>query len=191
VKLVGRTVDDAAGEALDKAAKMLGLGYPGGPIIDRISRGLVPAGKVFPEGRVRPQAETGGLDNELCVSFSGLKTALLNYLQSNPPEGEGRVAQIACDYQEAVVDALTKRCERILRANPGIGYLACGGGVSLNSRLRARLAESAERGVRLLLALPRHCGDNAAMVAGLACMGRGIWPPESESLDVLPNWAIQ
>ena len=193
IELVGRTVDDAAGEALDKAAKMLGLGYPGGPIIDKISRGLVPAPRAFPEGRVRPQAETGGLSNELCVSFSGLKTALLNRVQQSPPADGAAVAQLACDYQEAVVGALVKRCDRILRGGVrggAIRYLACGGGVSLNSRLRVRLAElCAERGVRLLLALPRHCGDNAAMVAGLAGMGRGIQPPESFALDILPSWA--
>jgi len=204
IRLVGRTVDDAAGEALDKAAKMLGLGYPGGPIIDKMSRGSVPNKRVFPEGRVRPQAETGGLDNELCVSFSGLKTALLHYLEkggdvspkcpavSGKPPHPDNTAQTACDYQEAVVDALTKRCERVIRQNPGVKYLACGGGVSLNSRLRARLAELCESSnLRLLLALPKHCGDNAAMIAGLARMGRGIRPPESNNLDVLPNWAIQ
>ena len=191
IGLVGRTVDDAAGEALDKAAKMLGLGYPGGPVIDKLARSLTPVPRTFPEGRVRPQAETGGLDNELCVSFSGLKTALLHRITQSPPAGDAQIAQIACDYQEAVVDALIKRCERILRANPGVKFLACGGGVSLNSRLRARLAALCEeRGIRLLLALPKHCGDNAAMVAGLAGMGRGIRPPESFALDVAPSWPV-
>src|SRR5690606_24846731 len=74
IALVGRTVDDAAGEALDKAAKLLGLGYPGGPIIDKLSRGRVADPRAFPEGRVREGVETGGLRSDLCLSFSGLKT---------------------------------------------------------------------------------------------------------------------
>ena len=188
IELIGRTVDDAAGEALDKAAKLLGLGYPGGPIIDRLSRGRAPQKSTFPEGRVREGVETGGLSNELCMSFSGLKTSLLNRITKEPPKDEEEIAQIATDYQEAVVQALIKRCDKALG---DAKYLAVGGGVSLNSRLRTCLAELCERrGACLLLAPPKYCGDNAAMIAGLACMGRGIPSPESFSLDIAPSWPV-
>lgn len=188
IELVGRTVDDAAGEALDKAAKLLGLGYPGGPIIDKLSRGRVPNPRVFPEGRVREGVETGGLSSEFCMSFSGLKTALLHRVTQNPPQNDEDIAQIATDYQEAVVQALIKRCDKALG---DARYLAVGGGVSLNSRLRVCLAGLCERrGVRLLMALPKHCGDNAAMIAGLAGMGRGIRSPESFGLDISPSWPV-
>ncbi|MGI5869779.1 MAG: tRNA (adenosine(37)-N6)-threonylcarbamoyltransferase complex transferase subunit TsaD [Kiritimatiellia bacterium] len=188
IELVGRTVDDAAGEALDKAAKLLGLGYPGGPVIDKLSRGRTPNARAFPEGRIREGVETGGLRSDLCLSFSGLKTSLLHRVNAEPPADDEAVAQLAADYQEAVVQALVKRCDKALG---DAKYLAVGGGVSLNSRLRACLADLCEaRGVRLLLALPRHCGDNAAMVAGLAGMGRGIPSPESFELDITPSWAV-
>lgn len=191
IAALGRTVDDAAGEALDKAAKLLGLGYPGGPVVDRLSRGRTPREGLFPEGRVREGTLTGGLDPELCWSFSGLKTALLRRVQEAPPKNDDEVAQLACDYQEAVVGALVRRCDLALARTPGAKCLAVGGGVSLNSRLRAALAElCAARGVRLLLALPRHCGDNAAMVAGLAGMGRGIPSPEAFDLDIAPSWPV-
>lgn len=188
IELVGRTVDDAAGEALDKAAKLMGLGYPGGPIIDKLSRGRTPDPRAFPEGRVREGVETGGLRSDLCLSFSGLKTALLHRVTAHPPADDNAVAQLATDYQEAVVQALVKRCDKALGHAK---YLAVGGGVSLNSRLRTCLAElCARRGVRLLLALPKHCGDNAAMIAALAAMGRGIPSPESFGLDIAPSWAV-
>ena len=188
IELVGRTVDDAAGEALDKAAKLLGLGYPGGPVIDRVSRGLRPREGTFPEGRVRDAARTGGLDPALCTSFSGLKTALLHRVCAEPPRTEAEVAQLACDYQAAVVGAVVRRCEL---ACEGMRCLAVGGGVSLNSLLRSELAAMcARRGVRLLLALPKHCGDNAAMIAGLAGTGRGVRSPGSFDLDPDPSWQV-
>ncbi len=185
---LGRTVDDAAGEALDKAAKLLGLGYPGGPVIDRLARGRTPRAGIFPEGTVRDAGACAGLDPALCTSFSGLKTSLLHFVQTHPPRSENDVAQLCCDYQEAVVGALVRRCERAL-SSTGARFLAVGGGVSLNSRLRAALSESCARlGVRLLLALPRHCGDNAAMVAGLAGIGRGVRSPAAFDLDPSPSW---
>lgn len=192
VELLGRTVDDAAGEALDKAAKLLGLGYPGGPVVDKLSRGRTPRRGAFPEGRVREGTETGGLRADLCLSFSGLKTSLLHRTTADPPRDAEQVAQLACDYQEAVVDALARRCELALDATPGAVALAVGGGVSLNSRLRETLRELCERrGVRLLLALPKHCGDNAAMVAGLAGLGRGVPSPAAFDLEIDPSWAVE
>ena len=109
-------------------------------------------------------------------------------MQQDGPPLIDAVAQLAADYQEAVVQALVKRCDKALG---DAKYLAVGGGVSLNSRLRVCLAElCARRGVRLLLALPKHCGDNAAMIAALAAMGRGITSPESFALDIAPSWAV-
>ena len=189
-KLLARTVDDAAGEALDKAAKLLGLGYPGGPVIDRLARGISPKVNRFPATHLRPEAVEGsGLDPALCFSFSGLKTSLLRRLETDgAPQSDTALAALASEYQEAVAEALVRRVGLALRATR-LRTLAVGGGVSLNSRLRERLVGLCrERGVRLLLALPRHCGDNAAMIAGAAGAGEGVWGDEALRMDVDPSW---
>ena len=232
-RLIGQTIDDAAGEAFDKAAKRLGLGYPGGPAIDREARkwrdgGMAsscgalprtPAGDTvpctpaspqamplptpphlhtstppfipFPQGKVNdnhPLPE--GLRPELCVSFSGLKTALLTYLQKHPVQGEADVAHLCASYQEAIVDALARRADLAL-AKGNYRSLAIGGGVSLNGRLREALQTVAERhGVRLLLAEPRYCGDNAAMIAGLASAGGALPCPDPLALDIDPSLPV-
>ena len=190
IRLLARTVDDAAGEALDKAAKLLGLGYPGGPVIDRLARGVVPKANRFPATHLRPEAVAGsGLDPALCFSFSGLKTSLLRRLQATPPQGADDIAALASEYQEAVVEAIVRRVGLALRQTR-LRTLAAGGGVSLNSRLRERLAELCrERGIRLLLAPPALCGDNAAMIAGAAGAGEAAaWGDEAMRLDVDPSW---
>jgi N6-L-threonylcarbamoyladenine synthase len=187
-RVIGQTLDDAAGEAFDKAAKLLGLGYPGGPAIDRVARQATQRSAVtFPKGRPRPgNPALGDLQADLCVSFSGLKTSLMYHLRTLPPLGEAQVAEIASSYQEAIVDALAERCERALRKGR-YRALAVGGGVSLNRRLRERLERvAAAAGVRLLLAEPRFCGDNAAMIAGLAGSGGGIRGASAMQLDVVP-----
>ncbi len=187
-RVIGQTLDDAAGEAFDKAAKLLGLGYPGGPAIDRVARLAARRDAVaFPKGRPRPgNPALGDLQAELCVSFSGLKTSLMYHLRESPPEGEAQVAEIAAAYQEAIVDALAARCEAALRKG-AYRALAVGGGVSLNRRLRERLeGVAAASGVRLLLAEPRFCGDNAAMIAGLAGCGGGVGGDAAMRLDVVP-----
>jgi N6-L-threonylcarbamoyladenine synthase len=190
-RLLARTVDDAAGEALDKASKLLGLGYPGGPVIDRLARDVAPKVNHFPATHLRPEAVEGsGLDPALCFSFSGLKTSLLRRLQTAAPASPAEVAALASEYQEAVVEAIVRRVALALRATH-LRTLAVGGGVSLNSRLRERLAAlCSERGVRLLLALPRHCGDNAAMIAGAAGAGEGVWGDEALRMDVDPSWEV-
>ncbi|MDD4016304.1 MAG: tRNA (adenosine(37)-N6)-threonylcarbamoyltransferase complex transferase subunit TsaD [Kiritimatiellae bacterium] len=187
-RIIGQTLDDAAGEAFDKAAKLLGLGYPGGPVIDRVARQAARRDAVaFPTGSPRTgNRGLGGLRAELCVSFSGLKTSLMYHLRDQPPQDEGQVAEIVAAYQEAIVGALAGRCERALRGGR-YRALAVGGGVSLNRRLRERLAQVASgAGVRLLLAEPRFCGDNAAMIAGLAGMGGGVRGEAALRLDVVP-----
>ena len=130
--------------------------------------------------------ELGDLQADLCVSFSGLKTSLMYHLRAFPPQNETHVAEIAAAYQEAIVDALVGRCEIALRRGR-YRALAVGGGVSLNRRLRERLEGVASAvGVRLLLAEPRFCGDNAAMIAGLAGVGGGFRGAASMKLDVVP-----
>ena len=189
-EIIGQTLDDAAGEAFDKAAKLLGLGYPGGPVIDRWARDvpLTDALPRFPKGAPRPgTAALAGLDADLCVSFSGLKTALLYSVRRNPPKDDAEKARLVAGYQEAIVGALADRTARAL-GRRAYKALVVGGGVSLNGRLRARLAEVAQAaGVPLLLAQPKFCGDNAAMIAGLAHWRRNVAGDAALAVDVDPT----
>jgi N6-L-threonylcarbamoyladenine synthase len=190
--LLGRTVDDAAGEAFDKGANLMDLGYPGGPIIDRTAKAGHPDAVSFPRGgRLKKSPMLGGMDPALCFSFSGLKTALLYYLRDHPLDGsEQMLADLAASYQEAIVEALAGRC-RIALQGGEVHALAAVGGVSLNGRLRERLAEvAAEAGVRLLLSKPRYCADNAAMIAGLAGAGQGIAGRSDLAMDIDPNMRL-
>lgn len=186
-RLLGRTLDDAAGEAFDKGAKLLGLDYPGGPVIDRLARAGDAACVAFPRARSLKAADAGGLDPSLCFSFSGLKTALRNYLAAHPaPDARAR-RDLAAAYQEAIVDALARGVERALPRERARA-LVVAGGVSLNSRLRRRMRDLvAARDVVLLMPDPAFGGDNAAMVAGLAGMGRGVRGPRAPALDACPN----
>ena len=190
-RIIGQTLDDAAGEAFDKAAKLLGLGYPGGPIIDREAKkyggnDFIP----FPKGRPRPgTAALAGLDAELCTSFSGLKTSLLNYVKSvRSPDGTiPDIPRICASYQRAIVDSLADRTAAALKRRR-YRALIVGGGVSLNGALRDALSDVAARvGVKLLLAKPRYCGDNAAMIAGLAHYRRNLMGDAALVLDVHPS----
>lgn len=186
-RLLGQTVDDAAGEAFDKGANLLGLSYPGGPAIDKAARTGDPAFVKFPRGRQKKETEKiKGLNPELCFSFSGLKTALLYYLKRRPLSGDSQeLASLAASYQAAIVDALITRCEKAITDET---HIAAVGGVSLNSSLRAGLTEMARnRHIELLLAQPRFCADNAAMVAGLAGAGGGISGPPALELDATPG----
>ena len=199
-EIIGQTLDDAAGEAFDKAAKLLALGYPGGPLIDRIAREYRASGDVkppvpFPKGR--PREGTGalcGLPAELCVSFSGLKTSLLRYVQLNGGAAklaeDGEVPRIVTGYQESIVGAVADRTRRALERR-NYRSLIVGGGVSLNSRLREALAEvAAEAGVRLLMAKGGYCGDNGAMIAALAYYRRRVEGAEAMSIDVRPSLEV-
>jgi N6-L-threonylcarbamoyladenine synthase len=187
--LLGQTGDDAAGEAFDKGAKLLGLGYPGGPVIDRLGKEGDRTYVDFPRSRPRKgRTEIAGLDLELCFSFSGLKTALLYYLQKRDEPSEAERASIAASYQEAIIDVLI---DRTRRACKGYRHVGCAGGVSLNSRLRGRLKEMAdEEGLELLLSAPSFCTDNAAMVAGIAAMGGGVRGDAMLTLDADPSLTI-
>ena len=211
-EVIGETLDDAAGEAFDKAAKLLGLGYPGGLKMDRISAAWIDEVKVrgegeqwsdfipFPKGRPRDGVTAlAGLPAELCVSFSGLKTALLRYAQQHPDlteSNEGardfggyevtpQVAQVVASYQEAIVQAIADRTRTALRRKNYKSFIL-GGGVSLNSRIRSVLADVArDAGVPLLMAKPKYTGDNGAMIAGLAYYRRNH-VEDAMTLDVNP-----
>jgi N6-L-threonylcarbamoyladenine synthase len=151
--VLGATLDDAAGEAFDKGARMLGLPFPGGPHLQRAAEGGDPAAFAFPRAAGVP-----GLD----FSFAGLKTALLYTVRDlGEAEAARRRADLAASYQEAIVDALVRRVERALEAT-GSGRLAIGGGVAANGPLRERIAGL---GAVVHVPEPALCTDNAAMVA--------------------------
>jgi N6-L-threonylcarbamoyladenine synthase len=192
--LLGQTLDDAAGEALDKGATVLGLGYPGGPAIERAAKDGDPRAIRFPRGLEQPgrATRTGGLDARFCFSFSGIKTSLLYRVRKDPAclEGHG-LADVAASYQESIFEALLMRVRRALEEHPCRSF-ACVGGVARNQVLRGKLdALAAELEVQLLLAHPEFCTDNAAMIAGLAGASHG---PEADAaflgLDVDPNLSL-
>lgn len=192
-QLLGRTVDDAAGEALDKGAKLLGLGYPGGPALEAAAQGGDPSAVPFPRGDIRNERrDVQVAAPELCFSFSGLKTALLYLLKSHPVQaGTPAFANLAASYQEAVVDTLARQVDRALDAG-SYRSIGCAGGVARNRALRDRLAALARaRGIHLHVAAPEYCTDNAAMIAalGAALLAEGT-PPTSLDADIDPNWPL-
>lgn len=195
-RIIGQTLDDAAGEAFDKAAKLLGLGYPGGPVIDREAKKYEGTDFIsFPKGRPRPgTAALAGLDADLCTSFSGLKTALLNYVKSVRGADAAApipdIPRICASYQRAIVASIADRTASALKRRP-YRALIVGGGVSLNGALREALARvAAEAGVELLLAKPKFCGDNAAMIAGLAYYRRNVTDEAALAADVEPSLVV-
>jgi N6-L-threonylcarbamoyladenine synthase len=155
-RVLGQTVDDAAGEAFDKVARFLGLGYPGGPIIDRLAMDGDPTAIAFP----RPMLNDG--DD---FSFSGLKTAVVQHVRRSP---DAEIADVAASFQAAVVDTLvTKLINAAQRV--GVDTVVLGGGVAANSALRTKLLDEAERvGLRPVLPARELCTDNAAMVGAAA-----------------------
>ena len=165
VRPLGATVDDAAGEAFDKVARLLGLPFPGGPHIDREARSGSSVAIAFPRGL------TTGRDLErhrFDFSFSGLKTAVARWVQARERSGEPvPVADVAASFQEAVVDVLTRKAVAACREH-GVDHLLVGGGVAANSRLRALAQQRCEAaGVELRVPRPGLCTDNGAMVAAL------------------------
>lgn len=189
-QLMGQTLDDAAGEALDKGAKLLGMAYPGGPLLEQAAVGGNPAWVDFPRGVACDERRgTGSTRPDLCFSFSGIKTALRYHLQRNPGAVEGdKFKHVAASYQHAVVDTLIRQLDRALETEP-VRALAAAGGVARNGLLRARLGELARaHGLPLLLANPDYCTDNAAMIAALggALLMRGASPTPLDA-DIDPN----
>ncbi|WP_422754602.1 tRNA (adenosine(37)-N6)-threonylcarbamoyltransferase complex transferase subunit TsaD [Micromonospora sp. WMMD708] len=162
---LGATIDDAAGEAFDKVARLLGLPFPGGPYIDREARAGDPASIAFPRGLT---AAKDLVAHRYDFSFSGLKTAVARWVEGRRRAGEPvPVADVAAAFQEAVCDVLTGKALAACREH-GIDTLVIGGGVAANSRLRAMAEQRAQRyGVRVRTPRPGLCTDNGAMVAAL------------------------
>lgn len=180
-EILGESLDDAAGEAFDKTAKLLGLTYPGGPAVAQLATQGNPQRFKFP----RPMVNRPGLD----FSFSGLKTHALVTLQAHGEDAQTK-ADIACAFELAMVDTLTIKCQRAL-AQTGHKRLVVAGGVSANSALRKRLATmAAQEGVDMFYPRLEFCTDNAAMIAyaGLLRLQRG----EHEELNfhVYPRWPL-
>ena len=179
-RILGRTVDDAAGEAFDKVARAIGLGYPGGPKIDKVSREGNPNAIVFPKAKVN--------GSEYNFSFSGLKSAVLNYLNHAQMTGEEvNKADLAASFQKSVVDVL---CEHTVQAakEHDIKEVALAGGVASNSALRAGLAEACEKnGLHLFVPSPVYCTDNAAMIGVAAFHEYEAGTRSGWDLNAVPN----
>jgi N6-L-threonylcarbamoyladenine synthase len=176
-RVLGQTVDDAAGEAFDKVARLLGLGYPGGPAIDRVARAGDPTAIAFP----RPMLGEG-----LDFSFSGLKTAVVHHLRAHPGAA---VADVAASFQAAVVDVLVRKLVAAARET-GIATVVIGGGVAANSALRARLEALAAEdpgAPRVVLPAVALCTDNGAMVAAAGAFRLAAHGPTPLDDAVRPN----
>jgi N6-L-threonylcarbamoyladenine synthase len=175
-EVLGQTLDDAAGEALDKAARLLGLGFPGGPEIERVARDGDPEAFDFPVAMTR--------EPSLDFSFSGLKTALVYRCRELGDEETNRCrADLAAGFQAAVIGQLVAKLERALRGGEWAA-VALGGGVAANGPLRERVAALCEeRGLRMKLVAPQLCTDNAAMIASAARFTESLRYPEYLTLD--------
>ncbi len=186
-RLLGDTLDDAAGEAFDKTAKLLGLPYPGGPELARLAEQGDPGRFRFP----RPMTDRPGLD----FSFSGLKTFALNTIQqelsADGSADEQTRADIARAFEEAVVDTLVIKCRRAVRECAAT-QLVLAGGVSANQRLRQRMeAAMAEEGVRAYYPRPEFCTDNGAMIAYAGWQRLQAGQQEQLSFGVRPRWPLE
>ncbi len=179
-EIIGRTRDDAAGEAFDKVARAIGLGYPGGPKIDKVAKKGDPEAIDFPRAKVR--------DGEYDFSFSGLKSAVLNYLNSEKMAGRDiNVANVAASFQKAVTDVLTEHSINALKEG-GYKKFAIAGGVASNSALRAAMKEACEReGIDFYYPSPIYCTDNAAMIGVAAYYEFKKRNFADLSLNAIPN----
>lgn len=167
-RILGSTLDDAAGEALDKAAKVLGLGYPGGPVIDRLSKTGNPAAFAFPRSLTGAAGKAVKPEHRFDFSFSGVKTSLLYAIKDDAALIQQRLPDLAASFQEAVIDVLDMKARDAAKQSGAKLVVLCGG-VACNSRLREKIAASCEKAKRAFIpAPPKFCTDNAAMVGGLA-----------------------
>jgi N6-L-threonylcarbamoyladenine synthase len=175
-RLLGSTIDDAAGEAFDKVARYLALGYPGGPLIDKLATQGDPQAIAFPRGMIDRDDE-----RRHDFSFSGLKTAVVNHVRKHP---DVATADVAASFQEAVVDVLVTKARRAAQ-EVGAKGLCLGGGVAANSALRDRFAQAcAEDGIRAFVPSRAMCTDNAAMIAAA-----GWWRLQSDGPSPLDTGA--
>ena len=179
--LLGETVDDAAGEAFDKTASLLGLAYPGGPALAMLARNGDARRFAFP----RPMMASDSLD----FSFSGLKTAALLCIRKHSLDDRLR-ADVAASFEAAVVDVLADKCLRALETS-GMDRLVVAGGVGANASLRARLERDIARaGARVFFPPARLCTDNGAMIAFAAAIRHREGPPGSQGFSVRPRWNL-
>lgn len=180
-KLLGESIDDAAGEAFDKTAKLLGLDYPGGPMLSKMASQGTEGRFVFP----RPMTDRPGLD----FSFSGLKTFAANTIRNNDDSEQTR-ADIARAFEDAVVDTLMIKCKRALEKT-GFKRLVMAGGVSANRTLRAKLAQMMQkRGGEVFYARPEFCTDNGAMIAYAGMVRLNAGATADLSVSVRPRWPL-
>jgi N6-L-threonylcarbamoyladenine synthase len=185
-ELLGETIDDAAGEAFDKSAKLLGLGYPGGPALARLAE----QGHADVFSLPRPLLHSGDLD----FSFAGLKTAVLTqHRKLGPTPPERALADLAAATQEAIIDVLVAKSLKAMEAT-GAGTLVVAGGVGANRRLRERLdAAVARRGAQVHYPPLALCTDNGAMIALAAALRlqHGLAVPQTDgAFDVRPRWPL-
>ena len=190
IKPLGRTIDDAAGEAFDKIARLMGLGFPGGPLIDNEAKSGDSSSINFPRGLTQPKDQA---EHRFNFSFSGLKTAVSRYLAQTP---NYRRADVAASFQEAIADVLLRKSIAACQES-GIDSLVISGGVAANSRLRALAIERCEQaGIELRTPPPILCTDNGAMVAALGslALSAGLAPsglgfaPASDTSPAKPLW---
>ncbi len=184
-ELLGESLDDAAGEAFDKAAKMMGLDYPGGPLVAKLAEQGDRTRFRFP----RPMTDRPGLD----FSFSGLKTFTLNTVNDHKVDGvlaDQTRADIAAAFEDAVVETLTIKCKRALQQT-GLKQLIIAGGVSANQRLRDRLESMvAKENAALFYARPKFCTDNGAMIAYAGCQRLLAGQSSDLVIEAKPRWAM-
>ena len=187
-QLLGESLDDAAGEAFDKAAKMMGLDYPGGPLIAKLAEKGDSSAYSFP----RPMTDRPGLD----FSFSGLKTFTLNTVEAARKANDGELseqdaANIAAAFEDAVVETLAIKCRRALQ-HTGMKHLVIAGGVSANKKLRIRLDEIAKKErSTLFYARPAFCTDNGAMIAYAGCQRLMAGERASLTITAQPRWPME
>ncbi|RMH46710.1 MAG: tRNA (adenosine(37)-N6)-threonylcarbamoyltransferase complex transferase subunit TsaD [Gammaproteobacteria bacterium] len=180
-RLLGESVDDAAGEAFDKTAKVLGLGYPGGPALSKLAEAGDPHRWTFP----RPMTDRPGFD----FSFSGLKTFAANTFQQSPQDLQAK-RDLARAFEEAVADTLAIKCRRALTAT-GLKTLVVAGGVGANHRIRARLNEVCDKlGGKLYCPRPEFCTDNGAMIALAGWYRWQAGETEPLAITAKPRWPL-
>jgi N6-L-threonylcarbamoyladenine synthase len=187
-RIIGQSLDDAAGEAFDKTAKMMGLGYPGGPVLAKLAESGRRGVFDFP----RPMTDRPGLD----FSFSGLKTFALNTWMENQKETTGQAtdqlrADIACAFEDAVVDTLQIKCRRALEQT-GCNRLVVAGGVGANQRLRQRLHQMAKKhGFSVSFPRLEFCTDNGAMIAFAGCLRLQAGQTQPLDIDARARWPME
>ena len=185
-RLLGESLDDAAGEAFDKTAKLLDLDYPGGPSLSRLAESGVPGRFEFP----RPMTDRPGLD----FSFSGLKTFALTTVQTErgeePLPDPQTMADIAWAFQEAVVDTLVIKCKRAI-TQTGLQRLVIAGGVSANQRLRQKMRVALEGKAEVFYPRPVFCTDNGAMIAYAGCQRLLAGQMADLVIDAVPRWSLE